>query len=464
VSKSTSSYPALSVDATGTGVVSHAGAVTLLRTAEVTGLTMALSEQLSPWRKPLAQFDPGKIILDLAVSLALGGDCLADIATVREHAAVFGKVPSDPTVSRLITTLAADAPGVLTAIDTARAAARTAAWAHAGEHAPDHDITAENPIVVDLDATLVTAHSDKEFAAPTYERGFGFHPLLAFVDHGRAGTGEPLAAVLRSGNAGSNTAVDHIEVTRKALAQLPFTTGNRPGKKVLVRTDGAGASHAYLSWLQKQRVSYSIGFGLTDAMVTALADVPESAWSVAVDAEEEVRDGAWVIDATGVLDLSSWPSGMRVLIRKERPHPGAQLRFTDADGLRLTAFATNTVRGQVQDLELRHRRRARCEDRIRNSKDTGLENFPLYGFDQNRIWLAIVQLALDLTGWTQMLGFTDHDARRWEPKRLRLRIFSIAGRIATHARRTHLRLSKNASWSALIVTALTRLAALHAPA
>lgn len=233
---------------------------------------------------------------------------------------------------------------------------------------------------------------------------------------------------------------------------------------MLVRTDGAGASHAYLSWLQKQRVSYSIGFGLTDAMVTALTDVPESAWSVAVDAEEEVRDGAWVIDATGVLDLSSWPSGMRVLIRKERPHPGAQLRFTDADGLRLTAFATNTVRGQVQDLELRHRRRARCEDRIRNSKDTGLENFPLYGFDQNRIWLAIVQLALDLTGWTQMLGFTDHDARRWEPKRLRLRIFSIAGRIATHARRTHLRLSKNASWSALIVTALTRLAALPAPA
>lgn len=217
--KSTSSYPALSVDATGTGVVSHAGAVTLLRTAEVTGLTMALSEQLSPWRKPLAQFAPGKIILDLAVSLALGGDCLADIATLREHAAVFGKVPSDPTVSRLITTLAADAPGVLTAIDTARAAARTAAWAHAGEHAPDHDITAENPLVLDLDATLVTAHSDKEFAAPTYKRGFGFHPLLAFVDHGRAGTGEPLAAVLRSGNAGSNTAVDHIEVTRKALAR-----------------------------------------------------------------------------------------------------------------------------------------------------------------------------------------------------------------------------------------------------
>lgn len=461
--KSTPSYPTLSVDATGTGVVSHAGAVTLLRTAEAVGLPAVLSDQLSSWRKPLAQFDPGKIITDLAVSLALGGDCLADIATLREHTGVFGKVPSDPTVSRLITTLAADAPTVLTAIDTARAAARAAAWKHAGKSAPDHDITAQNPIIIDLDATLVTAHSDKELAAPTYKRGFGFHPLMAFVDHGHAGTGEPLAAVLRAGNAGANTAADHIDVTRKAFAQLPFTTGARPGKKVLVRTDGAGASHAYLSWLHGQRVSYSIGFGLTDAMVASLSEVPESAWSVAIDAEEKVRDGAWVIDATGILDLSTWPDGMRVVIRKERPHPGAQLRFTDTDGLRLTAFATNTVGGQVQDLELRHRRRARCEDRIRVAKDTGLSNFPLYGFDQNRIWLGIVELALELTAWTQLLGFTDHDARRWEPKRLRLRIFSVAGRIVTHSRRIHLRLSQDSSWSALIVTALTRLAALPAP-
>lgn len=464
MSKSTSSYPTLSVDATGTGIVSHAGAVTLLRTAEVTGLGSELSAALMPWRKPLAQFDPGKIITDLAVSLALGGDCLADIATLREHTGVFGEVPSDATVSRLIATLAADAPAVLTAIDTARATARASAWKHAGKHAPDHDITADNPIVIDLDATLVTAHSDKELAAPTYKRGYGFHPLLAFVDHGQSGTGEPVAALLRAGNAGSNTAADHIDVTRAALAQLTFTNGSRPGKKVLVRTDGAGASHAYLSWLHKQRVSYSIGFGLTDAMVTALSEVPDDAWSVAVDAEEQVRDGAWVIDATGVLDLSTWPPGMRVVIRKERPHPGAQLRFTDTDGLRLTAFATNTVRGKVQDLELRHRRRARCEDRIRIAKDTGLSNLPLHGFDQNRIWLAIVALALELTAWTQMLGFTDHDARRWEPKRLRLRIFSIAGRIANHARRTHLRLSKDATWSDLIITALTRLAALPAPA
>ncbi len=463
MSKSTSSYPALSVDATGTGLVSHAGAVLLLRTAENTGLTTALSEKLSPWRTPLAQFDPGKIVLDLAVSLALGGDCLADLSSLREHTAVFGRIPSDPTVSRMISALATDAPAVLGALDTARATARRNAWAHAGEHAPDHDITADTPIVIDLDATLVTAHSEKEQAAATYKRGFGFHPLMAFVDHGHDGTGEPVAALPRPGNAGSNTASDHIEITGKALAQLPFTTGYRPGKRVLIRTDGAGASHEFLNYLHTQRVSYSIGFGLTDAIVAALADVPDHGWTCAVDADETVRDGAWVIDATGIVDLDSWPEGMRLIVRKERPHPGAQLRFTDTDGLRLTAFATNSVRGQVQDLELRHRRRARCEDRIRVAKDTGLSNLPLHGFDQNRIWLAIVQLALDLTAWMQMLGFTDHDARRWEPKRLRLRVFSIAGRIATHARRTCLRLSKDARWASVVVTALNRLAALPAP-
>lgn len=222
MSKSTSSYPAVSAEPTGSGIVSHAGAVTLLRTADAVGLTGRLSDALSQWRKPLAQFDPGKILTDLAVSLALGGDCLADIATLREHSDVFGRIPSDPTVSRLITVLAADAPAALTAIETARAAARAAAWSRAGDHAPDHGIDADHPIVIDLDATLVTAHSGKEHAAATYKRGFGFHPMLAFLDHGQAGTGEPVAALLRPGNAGSNTAADHVTVTRKALAQFAF--------------------------------------------------------------------------------------------------------------------------------------------------------------------------------------------------------------------------------------------------
>jgi hypothetical protein len=157
-------------------------------------------------------------------------------------------------------------------------------------------------------------------------------------------------------------------------------------------------------------------------------------WTPAYDGDGRVRDGAWVADVTGLLDLKSWPVGMRVIVRKERPHSGAQLRITDADGHRVTAFATNTTRGQLADLELRHRRRARCEDRIRVTKDTGLRNLPLHDFTQNQIWCAIVALAVELTAWMQMLSLAGHDARSWEPKRIRLRRFSVAGRLAQHSR------------------------------
>lgn len=455
--KSTSFYPLLCAEATGSGVVSQAGAVALVRTVEVTGLGQALSAALAPWRKPLASHDPGKIICDLAISLAIGGDCLADLAVLRDQPRVFGAVASDPTVSRLITTLAADAPSALGAINTGRSAARSAAWTAAGQWAPDHGVDAAHPVVIDLDASLVRAHSDKESAAPTYKRGFGFHPLCAFVDHGSAGTGEPVAILLRPGNAGANTAADHKKVVALALAQLPGEYGHRVGKAVLVRTDAAGATHEFLDYLHTRRLGYSVGFGLTETMAAAIDLIPETAWTPAYDTDGGVRDGAQVAELTGLLDLAAWPPGMRVIVRRERPHPGAQLRFTDRNGLRLTAFATNTSRGQLPDLELRHRRRARCEDRIRTAKDTGLANLPLHGFDQNRIWCAIVQLAMELTAWYQMIALHDHPARRWEPKRLRLRLFSIAARISCHARQTRLRLSAHAPWADLLVTALARL-------
>lgn len=464
MSKSTSPYPRVSASATGTGVVSHAGAALLLRTAEKTGLTTALTTELAPYRKPLARHDPGKIALDLATALAIGGDCLADIAQLRAHPEIFGAVASDPTVSRLISVLAADADTALAAIGRARATARAHAWAAAGTSAPDHAIDEAHPLVLDIDATLVTAHSEKEQAAPTFKRGFGFHPLCAFVDHGTGGTGEPVAMLLRPGNSGSNTAADHVTVVQDALAQLPLDPGYRVGKKVLVRIDGAGGTHQLIEYLTKRRLSYSVGFGLTDTMTAALDLVPEQAWTSAYDSDGQVRDGAWVTEITDLLDLSTWPKGMRVIVRKERPHPGAQLRFTDRDGLRLTAFVTNTRRGQLPDLELRHRRRARCEDRIRAAKASGLQNLPLHGFDQNRIWLALVQLACELLAWMQMLAFTAIPARRWEPKRLRLRLLSIAGRVVRHARRVRLRLAVTAPDVEVLVAGLNRLAALPAPA
>jgi hypothetical protein len=349
-------YPRLSADGDGAGLVAHAGTVLLVRTAEKIGLVKGLSQALARWRKPLATHDPGKTVLDLAIAVAAGADCVSDVVVLRDQPGVFGPVASDPTISRPITTLAADAPKALAALASARAAARSAAWNAAGDRAPDHGIDAEHPLIIDLDATLIDSHSEKERAAPTFKKGYGYHPLLAFIDHGSDGTGEP-------------------------------------------------------------------------------------------------RDGAAVAEITGLIDLTGWPPGMRVIIRRERPHPGAQLRFCDHDGNRLTAFATNTRKGQLADLELRHRHRARCEDRIRTAKDTGLRNLPFRGFDANRIWLAIVALALDLTAWLQTIALHDHRARRWEPKTLRLHLFSIPARIARHARQVHLRLSRAASATSLALTA-----------
>jgi hypothetical protein len=452
--QNTGRRPKIVVSDDGTGIVSHAGALLLTETVRVTGLQAGLSAGLSRWRACRAVHDPGKIVTDLAIAVALGGDCLADVGVLRAESALFGPVASDPVVSRLIATLAADAPAALAAIGAARAAARERSWQLAGTAAPGAD---GGLIPADIDATIVTAHSDKQQAAPTWKKTFGFHPLTVFADHGSDGSGEPLAIVLRPGNAGSNTAADHIAATRLALAQLPTTARRR----ILIRADSGGGTHQFLAWLAKpgRRLQYSVGFTMTDEICDAVLKIPARAWTPAYDGDGQVRDGAWVAELTGLLDLASWPKGMRVMVRKERPHPGAQLRFTDVGGHRFTCFATSARTGQLADLELRHRRRARCEDRIRNAKDTGLRNLPLHGYDQNQIWCQIVALACDLLAWTAMLALTGA-ARRWEPRRLRLRLFSAAGRIVRGSRRFRLRLAARWPWTSDITAAIGRLQAL----
>jgi hypothetical protein len=272
--------------------------------------------------------------------------------------------------------------------------------------------------------------------------------MLAFCDHGEAGRGETLAGLLRPGSAGANSAADHIAVLDAALAQLP--EGERA--QVLVRADTGGGVKDFLHHITKLGLHYSVGFYGMPPIVEALSRVPRQAWRAALDGDGTPREGAQVAELTGYLPdtLRGWPAGMRVIARRERPHPGAQLRLTDADGWRITCFATNTPGWSIPDLEVRHRQRARAEDRIRNLKDTGLRNLPFFGFDQNQVWLEIIALAADLLVWTQTLAFNGQPARRWEPKRLRLRIFSVAGRLICSARRRRLRLPRGWPWAHLI--------------
>ena len=455
--KTTGFYPRLTVDADGGSAVSQAGGVLLTSTVRAVGLDVALSQALAPWRPQLARHDPAKVLIDLALTLALGGDACSDLAAVRAEPAVFGPVASDPTVSRTIARLAGDVDKVLAAINTARATVRARVWAGAGSNAPDHARDVAHPLVIDIDATLVTAHSEKQNAAPTFKRGFGFHPLCAFVDHGTQGTGEPVAVLLRAGNAGSNTATDHLQVISEALAQIP---GSTRGKSILVRIDGAGGSHKVIEALTRRRLAYSVGFTLPENTPDLLKLIPKDVWSPAYDGVDQVRDGAWVAELTGLMDLSAWPKGMRVIVRKERPHPGAQLRFEDVDGMRITAFVTNARTGQLADLELRHRRRARCEDRIRLAKDTGLANLPLHSFAANQIWCAVVSLAAEITAWMQMLALHGHPARRWEPKALRFRLFTIPATLARSGRRVRLHLASRAPFARLALDGLERLGAL----
>jgi hypothetical protein len=316
-------------------------------------------------------------------------------------------------------------------------------------------------VVLDVDATLVTAHSEKELAAPTFKGGFGYHPLAVWCDN----TTEMLAVSLRPGNAGANTAADHIQVLTAAIAQVPPAHRRR----LLVRADGAGASHGLLDWLAAQdakrgrTVEYSVGFAVTEHVRAAITALPKTAWTAAVDATGGLRDGGDVAELTGLLDLSRWPAGMRVIVRRERPHPGAQLSlFEERDGYRYQAMATNTTVGQLAFLEARHRAHARVEDRIRHAKDSGLGRFPSREFAINQAWTTITAIAADLVAWLRLLALTP-DLAACEPKALRYRLLHVPARLTRSARRRRLRLSATWPWASAIVAAFQQIAAIPAP-
>jgi hypothetical protein len=444
-------------------MVSHAGTRLLADVADVTGLSNAVSDALASLRQRRSGHDPGRVALDVAVMLADGGEAISDLAVLRNLPDLFGSVASDPTAWRVLAGLD---DAALVRLRTARALARELAWAQAAETGRLLSSTVAGftiaGLVLDLDATLVVCHSEKEQAAKTWKKSFGYHPLLCFLD----ATGEALAGLLRPGNAGSNTAADHIEVLDMALAQIPDV--HRSGNDILIRCDSAGASHAFLDHIRGLRehgvhTFFSVGAAITEPIRAAIVACVD--WLPAIEPDRQLRDGAEIAELTHLVDLSAYPEGTRMIVRRERPHPGAQLSLFDTvEGLRHQVFITDTPRPacSVQLLELRHRGHARVEDRIRTGKDSGFGRFPSRLFAINAAWLQLALIGIDLLAWTRTL-LLDGEHALAEPKKLRYRLLHVAARIVRTARRTYLRIAARWPWAIDLAAAYTRLHALPRP-
>jgi hypothetical protein len=471
----TGSFPKVVVSADGRGVVSHVGARLLADVAEASGLVAAFDEAAGGGRVRRSAHTPGRVLVDVAVMLADGGEAIADLAGQRNQPGLFGSVASPATCWRVLDSVDAD---TLVRLKRARAVARERAWLLRAEAVrPLRPVLCAGRVqpglVIDIDSTLVTCHSEKQGSAATYKSGWGYHPMLAWLDN----TGEALAGVLRPGNATANDAADHIAIIDDALTQIP--DGHRHGTPILVRADSAGGTREFLTHLRGLReqrglaVSFSVGFRVTNAVKDAIGRLPESAWTVAVDAAGHPRPVdetglpiAQVADLTGLLgdlERDGWPAGMRILIRRERPHPGAKLTLMEAvDGWRYQCVATDTPRGQLAWLEARHRAHARVEDRIKDLKQTGIGRFPSREFGINQTWLQLALTAADLIAWTQTT-LLDGELAKAEPKLLRYRLLHVAARLVHGQRRTKIRIDTDWPWAAQLAEAFHRLARIWTP-
>ena len=436
--------PAVKVTSGGRGVVAHAGARLLGDLADEVGLTRALSTAMAPTKQRRRGHDRGEVLVDLAVMVADGGEAISDLAVLRNQPALFGGVASNPTAWRTLEAIDGD---TLERIAAARAQARAQAWAAGAD---------PGFYVIDIDATLIRSHSDKDGAAPTYKRGYGFHPLLAYLD----ATGEALAGLLRPGNAGSGNAADHVTVLDAALAQLPV---DPHVVEVIARADSAGLSHGFLDACRQRQVRFVVGHRLTRDLASILVAVPARSWRPAVTADgSNERDGAYVTEVTDLVNLTGWPAGTRMLARRELAHPGAQLTFTDVDGHRFQVFVTDCVDGDIAYLEALYRGRGRAERRICDAKDTGLANLPSASFAINTAWLQLACIAQDLLAWTRLL-LLDGDLASAEPKRLRFCLLHAAAVLVRRSRQRWLRLPDSWPWATDLVAAFNRLGALTAP-
>ncbi|MEU1173362.1 transposase [Streptomyces microflavus] len=460
--------PKVHVSADGSGAVGHAGARLLADLADATGLTAAYSAALRPLRPRGTGHDPGQVATDLAVMLADGGEAIADLAVLRDQGEVLGPVASTPTAWRL---LADTDEAALVSLRAARATAREVAWMQAAETSEGIPAVRaggrELPgLVLDLVAMLVACHSEKEQAAPTYKGGFGFHPLLCFL----ANTGEVVSGQLRPGNFGANTAAGHIAVLDQALAQIP--DAHRHGTDILIRADSAGSAKAVLAHVRNTRkrgvrTFFSVGYAITEPVRRAVRAMPDRLWHPALNQDGTLRDGAEVAELTGMADLSGYPAGTRIIVRRERPHPGAQLSLFDQDeGLAspgvshrhpLLQWWFRPVPGGPPPRAC-HRRGPHP---VRQT--TGFGRFPSRDFGVITVWLELSLTAVDLLAWARVL-LLDGELAAAEPKKLRYRLLHVAARLTRGGRRLRLRISATWPWRHELTTAFHRLAALPRPA
>ena len=468
----------LTVTGEGEGLVGHAGAVLLRKLADRAGLTAALGSALARKGKfPLV--DRGAALVSMAVAIALGATSMTDIALLAHHAPVLGREPSDTTVRR---TLELADPRTLDKIARARAAVRAHVW----------ELIAARPagfpwlrvagkllagwLVIDLDATLITARSDKEGAAATFKMGYGFHPLGAWC----ANTAESLAMLLRPGNAGSNTFADHAAVLAAALRQIPA----RFRSKLLVRVDGAGASHELITRLlslatSRRRVLFTCGWAITAADEQAIGLLPATAWQAAVDQDGAVQRDKHVAEVTHLLSRAgNWPAGLRWIVRRARPSRRQSRNLTAferATGWRYSVIVTNVpavggvpgVPGShhAQFIDVLHRQHAVVEDGVRAAKSMGLRNLPSKTWVVNCGWVLAANLAADLAAWCRLLCLYDcEDLAGAEPDTLRYRLLSLPARLVRHARARVLKISRTWPWKEAFLTCWQRLCALPAPA
>ena len=463
----------LSVAADGKGLVGHAGAVLLHQVADRVGLTAALGA-LWPGGGSATWRDRAHLLLGLAGAIVLGAKNLSEAEQLQaHHTALLGTPASDSTTYRALAALDESA---LHRIAKARARVRRHVWG----------LLALRPggfpwlvvagkrltgwIVIDIDATIILAASNKTGAAVTFKKTWGFHPLACWC----ANTQESLSMLLRPGNAGSNTVVDHIEVLTAALRQIPRSSQ----AKILVRVDGAGATHDLLEHLEalntaRRTVRYLVGWTITEDDEKAIAKLPATAWQASLRQDGEIQEDYGIAELTGLSNRPGWPDGMRLLVRRVRPAGRHRKKLTGFElktGWKYSVIATNIrhmwgIAGshQPQWLDAVAREHAVVEDRVRADKAMGLRNLPSKSWEVNRGWMLAANLGHDLDCWVRLLALHDQsDLERAEPDTMRYRLYHLPARLAAHARRRWLRIDRTWPWADVFLLAWQRLTQLPA--